>query len=116
MAAVLAKHLSHEVGSAVDHLGLVVIVRRTVDKPDQLDNLLDLLKVATARRLGLGKDVEATSPGTLVSLIGVVLSRDLANVLELAVDHGDLPSDIDVLASDDIGHIVGCWGGCLGCT
>jgi hypothetical protein len=115
MAAILAKDLCHEIRCPIDHLWLVIVVRGRVDKADELDNLLDLLEISAASSLGLRQDVEAACAGTLICLIGAVGLGNLANILELSVDHGNLACNVDVLAGDNVWAVVCCGRGGLGC-
>ena len=54
MLAVLAKNFDHQIGSAVDNFRLIGEARDCVDETAQLDDALDIIKIATGCRFGLG--------------------------------------------------------------
>src|ERR1700729_973931 len=75
MAPRFAEHLDHEVGTAVDDLGMIAEIRLGIDHAEKLDHRLDARKLAD-RGLGDREQLQAREPRRFVALLdGSVLAE-----------------------------------------
>ena len=74
----LAHRLNHQIGGAVDDLGMIAEVGRAGDEAAELQAAAELAQIAAAGGLGLGQKVERAEPRRLLTLRDADLGADLA--------------------------------------
>src|ERR1700690_2955948 len=106
MAPGFAEHLDHEVGAAVDHLGMIAEIRLGVDHAEKLDQSLDAREVAD-RGFGDCEQLQAREARRFVALLD-------GSVLAQTPDHETavralrpLPGEEEEIARQAIGHVIG---------
>ncbi len=77
------------------------------DEAVQLDDALDAAEIAAERSLRLGENVDGAEFGGTLAGGNVDILAEMAGDGDLAVFHRQLAGNIEKIAADDIGNIVG---------
>src|SRR5215475_12174856 len=104
--ALLAEDLDHEIGEAVDDLGLLAEALGRVDHAQHLDDALDLVEAAQhgARR---AEEVDTDLAGDLVAILRGEIAPDLAARGRLAIDAARaMAGEEEQVAYADARHVV----------
>src|SRR5574337_626732 len=109
MTARVAKDFDHHIGRAVRDLRLFHETTVGSHEHVELHAPRHTVKVAN-RSLRLGDDIQSTNARRLVAVFNRNFLTERADVEELALPAGDLACNIDLIASDDEGHVI-CNGG-----
>src|SRR5262250_2241928 len=110
----LAEDLDHEIGEAVDDLGLLAEALGRVDHAQHLDDALDLVETAQrgARR---AEEIDADLARDLVAIFRGEIAPDLATRGRLALHAaGAVPGEEEQVAHAHGGHVVAAGLGRIG--
>src|SRR5262249_29576841 len=114
VATLLAEDLDHEIGEAVDDLGLLAEALGRVDHAQHLDDALDLVEAAQhgARR---AEEIDAHLARDLVAILRGEIAPDLAARRRLALDAaGAVPGEEEQVAHTDARDVVAAGLGRIG--
>ena len=101
----LAEHLDHQVGEAVDHLGLVAEAVRRVHHAQHLDDAADLVEAAQVRAYR-GEQREPDLARNLIALLDREILADLALRRRLAVANRTVARDEEKIAGPHGADVV----------
>src|SRR5213593_4861298 len=102
----LAEDLDHQVGEAVDDLGLIAEPLGRIDHAEHLDHAADLVEAAEIRAHG-GQQGEAHFARDLIALLDREILADLALRRRLAVPYGAVARDEEEITRPDGADVVG---------
>jgi hypothetical protein len=105
-ATLLAEHLDQEVRGAVHHPGRFGEAGGAVDVADEADGALDAAEIADDG-LGHGEVVQGAQPSRLVALLDGEVRAELSPVNEIVLDLADGAREVEGLADEDAGNVVG---------
>jgi hypothetical protein len=108
MAPLVAQHVDHEIGGAVNDLGIVGEIRSRIDEPVEAQQLHDAVEIAQGG-LGLRQDIERTEPCRFLALSQINARAKLACDSYLAVTQGQLSGDEQQIAEMKERYVVGDW-------
>src|SRR5213593_2390684 len=101
----LAEDLDHQVGEAVDDLGLIAEPLGRIDHAEDLDDAADLVEAAEIRAHG-GQQGEAHLACDLITLLDREILADLTLRRRLAVAHGTVTGDEQEIARSHGADVV----------
>ena len=109
MTARIAQRLDHEIGGAVDHLGLVGEIGGGVHEAGQFHHTLEPVQIAITGGADLRQKAQRTAARGGGTGVDIHISAQTPGDQPIR-PVGDLARDIDGIAGDHEGHVVR--GGC----